>query len=144
MKLWELNTWYGRRWIEQSTNALEVEAKEHCLEKRCWGLTQKHIFAKKANFQSFCALNTANSIIDLQGETLTNKLCLTKFLWEVLKYTQSGFALVLLQIPVVIYRNWRNGRNKRDFQEYVCLNLFCIVNCSFTILNLENMSFYKY
>lgn len=51
-----------------------------------------------------------------EERALTNKLCLTKFLWEVLRYTQSGFALVLLQIPVFLYWNWRNGNNKRVFQ----------------------------
>lgn len=73
MELWELNTCYGRRWIVQSATALELA------EYRTWSkgaLSWKEMlradseayFCQESWFLLFCALNTANSIIDLQGE----------------------------------------------------------------------------
>lgn len=79
-----------------------------------------------------------------EERALTNKLCLTKFLWEVLRYTQSGFALVLLQIPVFYTEIEEMGRIKEYSSSSVCLNLFGILNCIFTILNLSIIGFCKY
>lgn len=93
--------------LKQKSSVLKIDAEGRF----------RSVFFKKADFQSLCALNTANSIIDLHGEKrkLNNDFCLTKFLWGVLKYNQSGFALVLPQILTIIYCNWRNGGNKRGF-----------------------------
>lgn len=69
MKMLELNMCYDREWIEQEATAVEMaEHSTWSWRALSWKEMLKHIFAKKANFQSFCALNTANSIIDLEGE----------------------------------------------------------------------------